>query len=54
MKSIQKEPMTKLKFISKVGTMGETKMHVLIPKPYHELAKKMLGKQIRIVMDDEI
>ncbi len=52
--SIQKEPMTKLKFISKVGTMGETKMHILIPKPYHEIAKKLLGKQIRIVVDDEI
>jgi len=48
------EPMVKLKFVSKVGSMGKTKMHVLIPKHYHETAKKMLGKQVRIVIDDEI
>jgi hypothetical protein len=35
----------KLAFISRVGTLGPDKIHVLIPKENHEVAKKMLRKE---------
>jgi hypothetical protein len=44
----------KLAFISRVGTLGEDKMHVLIPKENHDVAKKMLRKRVKVLIDDEV
>jgi len=49
----QKQAM-KVKFVVKLGTMGDDKMHVLIPKMHRDVLKPLVGKQVRVVIDDEI
>jgi hypothetical protein len=51
---IQKHTNMKVKFVARLGTMGDDKMHVLVPKMHHDILKPLLGKQVRIVIDDEI
>lgn len=48
------KPNAKLAFISRVGTLGGDKMHVLIPKEYHDLAKRMNKKRVKVIIDDEV
>jgi hypothetical protein len=56
--SIQKinsvDSMAKVQFVGRVGPMGKDKLHVLIPKDKHEEIKDIIGKQVRITIDDEI
>jgi hypothetical protein len=53
MQSVNKEKM-KLAFISRVGSLGDRKMHVLIPKEYHDIAMKMKKKRVKVLIDDEV
>lgn len=46
--------MTQIKFVAKMGSMGDGKYHILIPKHLHEIAKTLRGKQVKVVIDDEI
>ena len=36
------------------GSMGDEKYHILIPKHLHAVAKTLRGKQVKVVIDDEI
>lgn len=45
--------MTTLKFVGRVSTQGNN-LIVWIPKEFHKDAKQLKGKQVRIVIDDEI
>lgn len=45
--------MTKFKFVGKISSMGDNKI-IWIPKEFHEKIGPLEGKQIRIVMDDEL
>jgi hypothetical protein len=54
MSSIQKDTMVKVKFVARLGTMGEDKIHVLVPKDLHDKVRPLLGQQVRVVLDDEI
>jgi hypothetical protein len=45
--------MTKFKFVGRISAMGQNKI-IWIPKEFHEAVAKLEGKQIRIVLDDEI
>lgn len=44
--------MTSVKFVGKISSMGD-KLIVVIPKDNHESVKKLRGKQVRVVIDDE-
>lgn len=44
---------TKFKFITKISKMGDNKI-IWIPKEYHTNIEKLEGKQIRVVIDDEL
>jgi hypothetical protein len=46
--------MTQMKFVAKMGSMGDEKYHILVPKHLHEVAKSLRGKQVKVVIDDEI
>lgn len=41
-----------VKFVGKISSMGD-KLIVVIPKEYHGEVKKLKGKQVRVVIDDE-
>jgi hypothetical protein len=45
--------MTTLKFVGRVSTQGNN-LIVWIPKEFHKNAKQLKGKQVRIIIDDEI
>jgi antitoxin component of MazEF toxin-antitoxin module len=45
--------MTTLKFVGRVSSQGNN-LIVWIPKEFHKDAKQLKGKQVRIVIDDEI
>ena len=49
----QETNLTELKFIGKVSTMGKRRI-IYIPDEYHKCADKLLGKQVRVRVDDEI
>jgi hypothetical protein len=42
--------MTELKFISSIGTLGEERMIINIPKKYHKTAKALRGKEILVIV----
>jgi hypothetical protein len=42
--------MPEVKFISRVGTLGEDRMIINIPKEYHKQVKAMKGKQIVVTI----
>ena len=42
--------MTELKFISSIGTLGEERMIINIPKKYHKAAKALRGKEILVTV----
>jgi hypothetical protein len=49
----------RIKFIVKLGTMGTyddgvDKYHLIVPKEYGKQIKDLKGKQVRVVVDDEI
>lgn len=45
---------TILKFVGTISTMGKDSRIVWIPKQFHKQTKAFEGKQIRVVIDDEI
>jgi hypothetical protein len=44
----------KVKFVVKLETIGDDKMHVLVPKMHRDFLMPLVGKQVRVVIDDEI
>jgi hypothetical protein len=48
--SIQQLAMTEVKFISSIGTLGEERMIINIPKKYHKAAKALRGKEILVAI----
>ena len=45
--------LAQVKFVGKISTMGD-KLIVVIPKDFHKDSVKMKGKQVKVVIDDEI
>jgi hypothetical protein len=45
--------MSQLKFVGRISTQGSN-LIVWIPKEFHKDAKPLRGKQVRIVIDDNI
>lgn len=41
-----------VRFVGKISSMGD-KLIVVIPKEFHDQVKKLKGKQVRVVIDDE-
>lgn len=44
----------KLKFVATISTMGKNNKIIWIPKQFHKAAEEFEGKQIRVMIDDEI
>jgi hypothetical protein len=42
--------MTEVKFISSVGTLGEDRMIINIPKKYHDVMKKLRNKELLVTV----
>jgi hypothetical protein len=51
---IQKDTMVKVKFVARLGKMGEEKIHVLVPKEHWDTLKPLVRKQVRVTIDDEL
>jgi antitoxin component of MazEF toxin-antitoxin module len=45
--------LAKFKFVGKISKMGSNKV-IWIPKEYHDQIADLEGKQIRIIIDDNI
>lgn len=45
--------LTKVKFVAKVTKMGDKKI-IIVPKDFHDEVDVLEGKQVRVVIDDEI
>jgi hypothetical protein len=52
--NIQKDTMVKVKFVARLGKMGEEKIHVLVPKEHWNTLKPLVRKQVRVTIDDEL
>ena len=50
---VKKPDLAKFKFITSISRMGEDRRMIWIPKKYHGEIEEFLGKQIRVVIDDE-
>lgn len=46
--------LTMRSFVAKLGRMAEDKFHVIVPKQYNEKIKHLKGKQVKLVLDDEL
>ena len=44
----------KIVFAAKLGRMTEGKFHVIIPKQFNDKVKNLHGKQVKIILDDEL
>jgi hypothetical protein len=44
--------MPEVKFISSIGTLGEDRMIINIPKKYHEAVKKLRNKEILVTIKE--
>ena len=40
----------RIKFISSIGTLGQDRMIVNIPKKYHDQAKEMIEKEVIVII----
>ena len=49
----QQEKLTSVKFVSTVSEMGG-RLLINIPASFKDKAEKLKGKQVRVVIDDEI
>ena len=38
----------------KLGAMVEDKFHVIVPKQYNDKVRDLRGKQVKIILDDEL
>ena len=45
--------MAQLKFVGRISSQGKN-LIVWIPKEFHKEAKSLKGKQVRVVIDDNI
>ena len=50
---IHRDVMAKIRFVVKISDMGDRKI-IYIPKIHHKNAEKMKGKQVLILVNDEI
>ena len=41
---------SEFKFISSIGTLGQDRMIINIPKKYHEQAKELKGKEVIVII----
>jgi hypothetical protein len=46
------ESLAELRFVGKISKMGD-RMIITIPPEYHEQARKLKGKHLRVVADDQ-
>jgi hypothetical protein len=44
----------KIVFVAKLGDMVEDKFHVIVPKQYNDKVRDLRGKQVKIILDDEL
>lgn len=51
---VQGKLQLKIVFVAKLGRMAEDKFHVIVPKQYNEKIKHLKGKQVKLVLDDEL
>jgi hypothetical protein len=45
--------MTQLKFVGRISSQGDN-LIIWIPKEFHKYAKQLKGKQVKILIDDNI
>jgi antitoxin component of MazEF toxin-antitoxin module len=45
--------MTQLKFVGRISKQGKS-LIIWVPKEFHKAAQPLKGKQVRVVVDDEI
>jgi HNH endonuclease len=43
-----------LLYIGKINSLGKDKFHVIVPKQYNDKVKNLRGKQVKIILDDEL
>jgi antitoxin component of MazEF toxin-antitoxin module len=48
-----KHDMTKVKFVSTVSKMGDKRL-IIVPKDFHDELDNLKGKQVKIIIDDDI
>jgi hypothetical protein len=41
---------SEIKFISSIGSLGQDRMIINIPKKYHEQAKELKGKEVIVII----
>ena len=46
--------MTTVKFVAKISKMGDRKLVINIPKDFFNKVDKLIGKQLKVTIDDEI
>ncbi len=44
----------RIKFISSIGTLGQDRMIVNIPKKYHDQAKEMIEKEVIVIIREAL
>jgi hypothetical protein len=45
---------SEIKFISSIGTLGQDRMIVNIPKKYHDQAREMKGKEVIVIIREAL
>jgi hypothetical protein len=53
MSTISKQKL-KIVFVAKLGAMGDDKFHVMVPKQFNDQIRDLKGKQVKIIMNDEL
>lgn len=46
--------MATVKFVAKISKMGDRKLVINIPKDFFNKVDKLIGKQLKVTIDDEI
>lgn len=44
----------KIVFVAKLGAMTPDKFHVMVPKQFNDKIRNLKGKQVKIVLEDEL
>jgi hypothetical protein len=44
----------KIVFVAKLGAMSADKFHIMVPKQFNDKIKNLKGKQVKVIMDDEL
>jgi hypothetical protein len=45
---------SEIKFISSIGTLGQDRMIINIPKKYHGRAREMKGKEVIVIIREAL